>query len=118
MCRVMTKKDIEEARPPSWQKSVWGAKQESRKMEMWKKTVIKRLLKYAPLSQEIGRAVTLDQHTERGATLEADLETMDLQVVEPDPEPPEQEPYGNDPPANRKIDDVAGEAADMFGEEK
>ncbi|MBD5641848.1 MAG: recombinase RecT [Desulfovibrio sp.] len=70
--------------------------------EMWKKTAIRRLCKYLPLSPEIQKAIALDEQADEGVQNLAEgiinlpeepaIETTAKQKEESDPEPRREEP--------------------------
>lgn len=79
--RYLPADEVLATRPPYWEKSPWGNKNPFIVAEMWCKTAIKRVLKHAPLSPEIQRAVAYDETYSRGAALNYD--TGEAQIIEP-----------------------------------
>ena len=89
MTRYLNSEEVLSARGNNWKYSVWGSRNKFHVAEMWAKTAIKRLLKYAPLSPEIQSAVALEETYARGATLKFNHETGQTDVFEPGTEMPQ-----------------------------
>lgn len=72
LVRYMPQEEIESHRPSHWAKTPWNPKHEGGNeyimLEMWRKTPLRAVLKLAPLSKELGYAISSDEGAQRGAT--------------------------------------------------
>lgn len=85
---VMSRKQVERirARSASYKNNSATSPWATDFGEMGKKTVVRRVLKYAPMSIELGKAIALDNAVESGdlSAIEAEFEVSDLPAEEPD----------------------------------
>lgn len=78
---VLGKKDVEKVRKAS--KASDSGPWQSWEEEMWKKTAIRRLCKYLPLSPEMQRAVAIDEAADAGVPQHLAEAVIDLPLEQP-----------------------------------
>lgn len=92
---VMNAQEIAQVRASSRSASSEQSAWNTHPGEMWKKTVLRRVLKLAPCSMELMTAITEDEKLDAG--IPQDLPIVDLGTVEAkEPETPEEEPTDDD----------------------
>ena len=110
---VLAIEDVEKARQSSQSRNIWN----SYWNEMAKKTAIRRLFKYLPISIEVAQAVALDEIGEAGVSQKLGMNLIDdeelndmplqvegtsQQIKEQPPEKPQNAPQSNKPVENKK----------------